>query len=39
MRSIVYTSAQLEQQRIVHEEAERIDTERENNIFGDDDLM
>ena len=39
MRLIVYTSARLEQQRIVREEAERIDTERENNMFGDDDLM
>ena len=39
MRSIVYTSARLEQQCIVREEAKRIDTERENNMFGDDDLM
>ena len=39
MRSIVYTSARLEQQRIVREEAEKIDKESENNMFGDDDLM
>ena len=38
MRSIVYTSARMEQQRIIREEAERIDTVRENNMFGDDDL-
>ena len=39
MRSIVYTNARLEQQRILREENERIDTERENNMFGDDDLV
>ena len=39
MRSIVYTSARLEQQQILREENERIDTERENNMFGDDDLV
>lgn len=39
MRSIVYTSARLEQQRIIREEAEKIDKESENNMFGDDDLM
>ena len=38
MHSIVYTSARLEQQRIVREEAEKNNMERENNMFGDDDF-
>ena len=32
-------SARLEEQRIICKEAEKINTERENNMFGDDDLM
>ena len=38
MRSIVYTSARMDKQRIIREESERIDTLREKNMFGDDDL-